>query len=141
MDKQNYPFLKVGAKNLPNMRAVQRFNDWMTKVSKVELHTLTEEEWLKACRYFGKCALCPSERIDARSFFISFELGGRYAAWNVLPVCELCANDMKRSQNPFIHYTTNQNKARARNNFKTDNFENAVKYLTPLLDEVSNDGT
>ena len=129
--------------------AIKRFTHWLNLIAAVPqpIKTLTTEEWLTTCSYFGKCALCNSGSIDARGFFIPFKLGGRYAVWNVLPLCELCANDIKVQQNPFIHYDTavaisrnNYNKAAVRNNYKNDNFIKAVGYLKPILEEVSQYG-
>lgn len=83
-----------------------RFNNWLSMIAKVPqpLRTLTEEEWIAACVHFGKCAICRHESIDARAMFVAFALGGRYAAWNVIPVCEHCATALKHQQNPFIKY-------------------------------------
>lgn len=63
----------------------------MRKVPK-NYPTLTEDQWLAACRYFDGCARCHSDEIDTRGFFISAKLGGRYCDWNVIPLCEKCAN-------------------------------------------------
>ena len=100
------------------------FNAWLAMISKVPkpIRTLTQEEWIRACVHFGKCAVCRNESIDARAFFIHFALGGRYAEWNVIPVCEKCAIALRRQQNPFISYP--------------DNVMHVVKYLQPILERT-----
>lgn len=77
------------------------FDDWVAQIKELKMHTLTEEEWMEACRYFGGCAVCASESIDARGYFISYEDGGRYNAANVIPICEKCATAAKAQHNPF----------------------------------------
>ena len=103
-----------------------KFDRWLDLIKQVPkpLKTLTEDEWIAACRYFGKCATCGNESIDARAFFITFALGGRYAAWNVIPVCDKCATALRRQQNPFIKYS--------------DNVDNIVSYLQPILERMIN---
>lgn len=81
--------------------AQQRYDDWIKKFDGAFTHTLTEDEWLKACRYFGGCALCGSEYISTRHYFIPFREGGKYTAYNIIPVCEECTLTLKRVKNPF----------------------------------------
>lgn len=71
-----------------------QFDEWLEKVRSVpkSYPTLTEEQWLAACRHFDGCARCHNKVIDARGFLISAKLGGRYCDWNVIPLCERCAN-------------------------------------------------
>ncbi len=101
-----------------------QFTNWLSMIAKVPkpLKTLTEEEWIAACLHFGKCAICKNESIDARAFFIPFAFGGRYAAWNVIPVCDKCATALKRQQNPFIGYA--------------EAAPDIVKYLQPILERT-----
>lgn len=63
---------------------------------------LTEEQWIKAVKHFGGCALCKSESVDARWYFIPFQEGGRYCAFNVIPVCEKCAHKTRVNTNYFL---------------------------------------
>lgn len=85
-------------------RRRKEFEDWVKLVNKANknLKLLTEAEWLEACDYFKGCALCGKEEISARSFFIAYKYGGRYAAWNIIPTCEQCNKNMHRQQNPFL---------------------------------------
>ena len=87
-------------------KVTKSLNDWLALIEQVPkpIKTLTEKQWLDTCSYFKKCAYCSNEAITARSFFISFKLGGRYAAWNIIPVCDKCALQNKRQQNPWIKY-------------------------------------
>jgi len=80
-----------------------RLENWLYNVSVAteNLHTLTEEEWQEACRYFEGCAFCGSEDISTRGFLIPFKDGGEYTAWNVLPLCDTCAARSIRQPNIF----------------------------------------
>lgn len=86
-------------KNLAN----DAMRDWLKKISNIPqpYKTLTEDEWLEACKHFGGCAYCGDANIDSRSMFISFKTGGRYCAWNILPACEKCET-LRRSESE--HY-------------------------------------
>ena len=115
--------------NDKRLLALERaFTEWLDMISKVPttLKTLTDEEWIAACLHFGKCAVCSNESIDARAFFVAFAFGGRYAAWNVIPVCEKCATALRRRHNPFIKYEEAAPKI--------------VDYLRPILERtIAND--
>lgn len=63
---------------------------------------LTEAEWLKACEYFGGCAICGDEHIETREYFVDFKSGGKYAAWNIFPMCGKCATHARFVDNPFV---------------------------------------
>src|SRR5680860_1218300 len=39
-------------------KAIAAFNAWLNKINKLQLKTLTESEWIAACKHFGKCAMC-----------------------------------------------------------------------------------
>lgn len=127
------------------LKAEKDLHDWLELVRKAKFNTLTQEEWLRACKHFGKCAMCPSESIDARGFFLPFKMGGRYAAWNIVPVCEFCATELKKHDNIFLTHNVgiavarnNITKYVMRNNYKNDNFLRTVEYLKPLLKEAAN---
>ena len=81
------------------------FNEWLEKIKAVpkDYPTLTEEQWIEACRYFGGCARCGSKDIDTRGFFVHAKLGGRYCDWNILPLCEKCANHWDTERSAFIY--------------------------------------
>jgi hypothetical protein len=63
---------------------------------------MSEQQWLEACNYFNGCAICGSEDIETREFFVPFSKGGRYTAWNMFPLCGKCAIHTKPAANPFI---------------------------------------
>ena len=94
-------------------------------ISKVRkpIKTLTEDEWIRACAHFGSCATCGASSIDARGMFIPFKFGGRYAAWNIIPLCDKCATAIKFQHNPFIRY-------------KPNIIDPIVGYLRPILEEA-----
>lgn len=81
------------------------FDEWLAKVASVpkSYPTLTEDQWLEACRYFNGCARCHSDDIDTRGFFVGAELGGRYCDWNIIPLCEKCASRWNLTANVFIN--------------------------------------
>ena len=114
---------------------------WLLQISKVQmpLKTLTEEQWLEACRHFGKCAYCSAEEITARSFFIPFNMGGRYAAWNILPVCEKCATTHKQMNNPFTRYSKDRMRYFSSRYADKDCLERIVEYLQSKMKEVMQD--
>ena len=84
------------------------FEDWLAKIAKIPkpYTTLTEEQWLEACKHFGGCAYCGSPDISARSMFIAFKDGGRYCNWNIVPSCEICEAAYKGYTNPFLRMDT-----------------------------------
>jgi len=102
-----------------------KFNAWLEMISKVRkpIKTLTEDEWIRACMHFGSCATCESSSIDARGMFIPFKFGGRYAAWNIIPICDKCATALKFQHNPFIRY-------------ESGILDPIVEYLHPILEEA-----
>jgi hypothetical protein len=111
------------------------FDDWMSKVDKVphSYPSLTEEQWLQACRYFGGCARCGNDDISVRGYFVPFIMGGRYCDWNVIPVCEDCSMsvqqvDTRTDINPF--------KALARKD--PEAFYNILNYLGDKLNAAAN---
>lgn len=80
-----------------------QYEEWLEDIRNIPTpyKTLTEEQWLEACKHFGGCAYCGAASIDARSMFIEFKQGGRYCAWNIIPACERCETARKDIRNPF----------------------------------------
>ena len=68
--------------------AADTYETWKTRLSNLQINTLTEDEWLKACNHFDGCAMCSSDSIDARGYFIAFKEGGKYNRCNILPLCD-----------------------------------------------------
>lgn len=110
--------------------ADERFAAWTKQLNSVTTHTLTEDEWLECCRYFGGCALCDSDQIDARGYFIRFEDGGKYNACNVIPICDKCATAIKYQSNPFrqMNPLINRNLATSRG-YSVEKLEKVADYL------------
>lgn len=125
-----------------------RFDEWLAKVREVpkDYPTLTEEQWMEACRYFNGCARCDSDEIDARGFFIGRQLGGRYCDWNVIPLCTKCAAVWKLDKSAFAYaylkgrdrYGKNKRRIGVSNDTLefTRNIENIAKYLEVRLDRA-----
>jgi len=114
-----------------------QFDEWVAKINSVPKNypTLTEEQWLEACRHFDGCARCHSNDIDARGFFVGAELGGRYCDWNVIPLCEKCASTWNLSRSAFRYTLARDHKAHG-----TEYRECLVKiieYLGGKLDAAS----
>lgn len=107
-------------------RAEHKFDSWLKLIAAVPqpLKILTQEEWIAACSHFDRCALCGHSEIAARAFFIAFRFGGRYAAWNVIPVCEKCATVLKKPNNPFMKYDK-------------EVLASIVDYLQPILERTT----
>lgn len=80
--------------------AAERFEEWKKKTN-LPFKPLAEQQWLEACSHFRGCALCDSEHIEVRQFFVNFKDGGRYTAWNVYPICGKCATKTRKIANPF----------------------------------------
>lgn len=100
------------------------FSNWLAMIAKQPTKTLTEEQWMKACKHFGGCAYCGNDSIDARSLFVRFKEGGRYCAWNVIPSCERCETLRKSIHNPFL---------RMNSTFYRDRKDPAKKYGFSLI--------
>lgn len=126
-------------------RAEDAFVAWKGRIASIPTpyKTLTEAEWLDACNHFGGCAICGERSIDARAMFITFEDGGRYCAWNIIPACERCETIRKGMSNPWLKFdntihrrSTHQAK---KYGFTMDNLQRIVDYLQPKLEEAAND--
>lgn len=114
-----------------------KFAEWLRLIAAVPTPytMLTEQEWIKACKYFGKCAICTEDEISTRQFFVPFSSGGRYTAWNIIPVCDLCATEKRRTPNPFKMFATEKNFRLAQRGL--DNFPRVLKYLKERFEEVT----
>lgn len=80
--------------------AEKLFKKWL-ELSNKTFKPMTEEEWLQTCAYFGGCAICGDEYIAKREFFVPFQSGGHYTAWNMIPMCENCGRVTRYQENPF----------------------------------------
>lgn len=122
-------------------QTTDHYKEWLDKISKVKTpyKTLTEDQWLEACKHFGGCAMCNSDNIDARGFFIPFKEGGQYCNWNVIPLCDKCATRLRVQVNPFIKYHTTLNKRLKSTQANADALlDRIVNYLQPRLEEAMN---
>lgn len=72
---------------------IDSYRSWIDRIANVPNNypTLTEEQWLDACKHFRGCAICGDMFISARAFFVPFSEGGRYCDWNIIPMCEECS--------------------------------------------------
>jgi hypothetical protein len=77
-----------------------KYEEWLD-LSKIDFKPMTEDEWLATCAYFDGCAICGCEHIEAREFFVPFAQGGKYASWNMFPMCGKCAGAVQKYKNPF----------------------------------------
>lgn len=116
-------------------------DEWKKKIANIPYpySTLTEAEWLNACKHFGGCAYCGKPDIDARSMFIQFKDGGRYCAWNIVPACEKCETALKQT-NPFSFMDTKLYRGNGylakKLGFSLDNLQKIVEYLQTKMEEV-----
>lgn len=120
-------------------REQDKYADWLSKLSRLTTHPLTEAEWLEACTFFDGCALCGSENIDTRYYFVQFEEGGKYTACNILPVCERCATTGIVQVNPFIRLNPRRNYQLKGTDRTYERYERAVGYLQSKLEEAQNE--
>lgn len=98
---------KYARDSLRRTRAMHKrqYDEWINAIYNVtDKSTLTESQWLEACKYFNGCAYCGSEEISTRSMFIMYRDGGRYCAWNILPACAECEANRRGTENPFVVY-------------------------------------
>lgn len=118
-----------------------KYAEWLDSIAKIPTpyKTLTEDQWLDACKHFGGCAYCGAEQIDARAMFISFKRGGRYCSWNIIPACERCATMSKQIENPFDHMdvTVHRSKTNAtkKYNYDLSKLQKIVDYLSEKMEE------
>lgn len=113
------------------------FNVWLEKIKAVpkEYPTLTEQQWLDACKFFDGCARCDSHDVDTRGFFVGASLGGRYCDWNVIPLCEKCASTWKLDANAFKYIYMKSKKRTSSGYFY--NLQKIIEYLGGKLDNAA----
>lgn len=138
-DKQNPE--RVKARKIRNrMEKLEQLDilhqSWLDKV-KVPFKPLSEDEWHKACQYFGGCALCGNEHIEAREFFLPFGKGGKYAAWNMFPLCGKCATISRRVENPF-RWLDNREGYLATIGISTERRQKLIDYFYQQIEKVGN---
>lgn len=113
--------------------ALSAYEMWVKRVKSAPFKVLTEDEWLEACTYFGGCALCRKKEIDVRGFFLPFVEGGRYTAWNVIPLCKACGHRAFRSRNPFEYNNIAAADRPSRCGYTIESLNNTVYYLESKL--------
>ena len=82
-------------------KADEDYREMLDALATIEFKPMSEEQWLKTCSYFEGCAICGNEHIESRKFFLQFEHGGKYAVWNILPMCWDCGKHTAKLTNPF----------------------------------------
>jgi hypothetical protein len=78
---------------------------WKESTRTVPKQNLSEDDWHKACSFFGGCTLCSESHIETREFFQKSTDGGQYSKWNILPMCSKCSTMFRTITNPFLLYT------------------------------------
>lgn len=86
----------------------EQYAKWLD-LSKIEFKPMTQEQWIDVCAHFGGCAICDNEHIEAREYFVPFKEGGKYAPWNMFPLCGACAPKVRITSNPFVYFDTRLN--------------------------------
>lgn len=115
-------------------RAGELYDEWV-KTTNVPFKLMSESEWLETCSYFNGCAICGEEHIETREFFIRFQDGGRYAPWNMIPMCGKCATYGCVTGNPFIwaeHSLLNDKSRR----LTAERKDKILDYFTSQLEKV-----
>lgn len=129
-------------------RTKEKFTEWLERISKIPTpySTLTEEQWMKACKHFGGCAYCGKPDIDVRSMFIPYRYGGRYCAWNIVPSCEVCDSAIKyvtknSERSVFIvmdnRYAYAKQETCRKYGFTLNNLQKIVDYLGAIMEEIN----
>jgi RNA polymerase subunit RPABC4/transcription elongation factor Spt4 len=85
---------KFNKSSVHNLFAQAIMSDLLESMSDVPL---SEDLWLKTCRYFEGCAICGANDIQLRHSFIPRKLGGKYVVGNIIPLCSKCANKFRLS--------------------------------------------
>lgn len=113
--------------------AENKHKEWCDMITKIPTpyKTLTEDEWLAACNHFGGCAYCGTDQIDARAMFIQFKHGGRYCAWNIIPMCDKCAKIHTTMDNPFKRMDAGINRCK---NSMAVNYKHDLQKLQKIVD-------
>lgn len=114
----------------------ESFDTWLEQIKDLPSPHLTEAQWNETCAYFNGCAVCGSEHIDTRTYFIPFKLGGKYTVWNVFPTCERCNKIWPVNANPFRN-TSSFKHYKSRDFVDTGSFNKLVEYLQSKIQEVS----
>jgi len=115
-----------------------QYKEWLDRINAIprSYPTLTEKQWLEACRYFKGCAICGSEDIESRGFFISFDLGGRYCNWNVIPLCDKCSGHFATNKNPYRTARFMDRRTVGSNYANRDRLDNILKYLGEKINDT-----
>ena len=120
--------------------ADRQYTDWLSNIKDIKMHTLTEDEWMKACMHFGGCAFCGAASIDTRQYFIKFKEGGKYNACNIVPACDLCATDLKKNPNPFRYMDKQLNESKSiYRGQNRERLKRIVDYLQCIIEEAKNE--
>jgi hypothetical protein len=116
----------------------QQYEDWFDKLS-IQFKPMTEEQWLETCRYFNGCAICGSEHIETRQFFVPFEEGGKYAIYNMFPMCGECSKHVRITANPFLWLDKSFGTAKYVLGLTEERRQKLVNYLLSQIERCKND--
>jgi hypothetical protein len=114
------------------------YTTWKESITAAPKQNLSEEDWHKACSFFGGCALCGFSHIETREFFQKSTKGGQYSKYNIVPMCGKCSTMFRTIVNPFLLYTP----------FKSfgitvpeDRVNKLLEYLVTKLQEATDETT
>lgn len=119
-----------------NARLEARFAEWL-ELTTLPFKPMTDAQWLETCAYFDGCAICGSEHIESRGFFLPFKEGGRYASWNMFPMCGTCATRTRSVKNPFRWVDNSVGTAKL-SGLTPERGRKIIEYLTKQIEEASN---
>lgn len=135
--KRAAAYKKVYEKRMLRLCQV-KFEVWQEWIARVpdDYHTLTEDEWKSVVAYFdNKCAFCQLNDYTVRGMFLTFDQGGRYCDWNVVPLCDVCTVRPK-NKNPFRFMdkiATGSSAVQHKRQYSKLKLDKIVKYLEPKL--------
>lgn len=83
------PLSEKEAKQLFYKYAEDYERTWRMVIAAAPRILMTEDEWLRRCRFFNGCAMCGGP-IEVRAKYFPTYLNGEHSPWNVIPLCSSC---------------------------------------------------
>lgn len=137
-DKEHYEWRHAKDRRFIYKRKAEReaqYEGWKETIRKLPFKVLSEASWLEACSYFNGCAVCGAEHIEVRQFFIPFQDGGRYASWNIYPMCGECGKVLKKQPNTFAWFDKYLGRPESLG-MTPERFDRLIDYLQLQIDKA-----
>lgn len=121
--------------------AVDYERAWRMVIAAAPKIIATEENWQKACTFFNGCAFCGG-KIEVRAMYFPAMLNGKYAPWNVIPLCSSCRdahymgrNNSKKTPTRYRVFSTEGafNKQKTTRVYLLQQMREHSIYMEPLI--------